>query len=178
MALRVQRLILGICLLGAALATGVIAGLTRETRGRAVVVRIAQPTPVVALPRAVDAASVPTVEEEDSPEASELVERMRRYLPRLADWQADEIRRYHRDFKDRLHSCALSVTAVLDADRESQRRAVVAMRELRRERTEFMRNLIGREVWGRWREVESGRGSDVQAFLNGLRERQEQGETK
>jgi len=183
------KLVIGAGLLVAALMTGVIAGSLDEPAGRATQPRpAAQPVvsreaPVAhtrfeeqtaeapaAEPRAEDAAPV-QAKQEESPETSGLVERMRRHLPGLAEWQADEVRRYHKGYKKKLHAHGMGIAAVLQADPEQQRRAVAAMREVRRERNEFLRTLLGPEKFESWRRIEISGGRDVDEFLRGMQER-------
>ena len=175
-------MLLGFLLLLATMVTGILAGTTGEVRGRATVrVRtietFAHPGVRAAdAPRAQVAASV-QAREEDSPEASDLVERMRR-LVAVSDSEAERIRKYHRDYKDRLHERSFAVTEVLLADPYTQQLAVAKMRALRRERREFLRNLLGHERWARWKRIEVNGGRDVQQFLQFVREREDKEERR
>ncbi|MDH3592308.1 MAG: hypothetical protein OER88_10545 [Planctomycetota bacterium] len=171
------RLALGGALLAGALSTGFLAGATGDGPVRAVtryetvervVERAAEPAAPAEQPASAkrkEGAAPATVQTEDQPEASDIVDRMRRLLPDLAPWQAAEIRKYHRDYKSRLKDAGLSIAAVLEADPESQRRAVERLAKLKRERKDFLRNLLGNEAWERWTEIERTGGRDVEEFL-------------
>jgi len=179
-----HKLLLGAGLLVATLLTGLVAGSSGERRGRSlmqtkteerIVYRDREeamdaPAPV-ATTRGGGAAST-TPGREESPETSaDLVDRMRRHLPALADWQAAEIRRYHRGFKKLLHEHGMAVAGTLEADPETQRRAVARLVEIRRERSDFMAGVLGREQWEKWREIEITGGRNVEEFLREMRER-------
>ena len=185
------RPLLGSVLLVATLVTGILAGSTGETTGRSIVrvrteeyapaeERVTTPDRVVAPAageevRARNTASA-TTRKEDSPEASDLVTRMRRYLSDLGEDEAAKIRDYHKDYKKRLNERSLAVTAMLLADAASQRRAVEKMRELRRERREFMRDLLGAKRWDSWKQVELNGGRNVNELLRVLQERNKENE--
>lgn len=176
-----RRLLLGSLLLLATLVTGILAGTTGETRGRAlVVVRTIEAPPDASIQR--DAPRVEVVasvqaRKEEPPEASDLVERMRR-LVRVSDWEAQKIKEFHRDYKQRLKQRAFAVTDTLLADPATQRLAVETLRALRRERREFMRQLLGRERWAEWKRIESTGGRDVARFLQLVREREDKEENR
>ena len=188
------RLLLGCFLLAATLLTGILAGTTGETRARSVItVRTEEqivyrdppvPVPINAAPAVAEAeeedraggpASANT-RKEGLPETSDLVARMRRHLPDLGRDEAEKIRAYHKDYRKRLNGRAQAVTAMLLADPESQRKAVEKMRELRRERRQFMRDLLGARRWDKWKQVELNGGRNVDEFLRVLQEQDKENE--
>ena len=177
-----QRLMLGAVLLLGAIATGFVAGGTTEERVRAVTRTVTETrvqyrerpeTTTRAEPVRDAGAASAEADPGDLPEAPGLVERMRHQFPDLGEWQADEIRNYHGDYKRKLHANAMNIASVLLADRESQRQAVEQMQALRRKRTEFMRNLLGRERWAQWKEIELNGGRNVDALLRELQRRKQ-----
>jgi len=180
-----KRLVLGSVLLAATALTGVLFGSTGESRvrvlnarppvtdapvsrTRSVAVPVPAPGPVVSTP------APPAAPPAEAPAASErvargstgdLVDRMRRHLPRLGDDAAERIRRYHAGYKKELRERTWAVTSALLEDPESRRRAVEAMREFRREREEFLRNVLGRRDYESWKSIERTGGRDLDQLV-------------
>ncbi len=186
-----KRLVLGSVLLVATATTGALFGSTGEPRVRVPNTRPPVPDSVAAqvhdgaaalapVPVPVDHAPAATSKSGadgsasvkarpvGSPEADDLVDRMRRHLPRLGDDAAQRIRSYHVDYKQKLRDHSWEVTSALLDDPESRRRAVESMRGFKRKREDFLRGVLGRGDYDAWKKIERTGGRDTDQLVRQL----------